>query len=565
MKPNGSPHNRAILGGRPNFAWLMGSVSARLAYAVAAATGAVLVITVLPIWALRGGMPQAAPPSADLAQAIIGQRYFLATPWHWPVLQANDLFAPWGVNIAFTDSNPLAVLIAKLLKPMLPPFYQVATVWLAVCWLLQPVAAVFALRSAGERRALPALCAAVMGVSLPGFVNEAMHTSLSSHFSILVMIGLYFRAVAGSAAAVLCAMGMLPLLLLVHPYLAFMDAAVMAAIPVTLALHGKGWARQAAAFAAACAAVAILAWVLGYTRGLSPGGYGFLSMNLLSPVYPAGSTLFPGRSVADIAGVPGQASSYAYVGAGLILLVVASLAAAPRAAVMALKRQGGLTAACVALFLLALSNRVYLGHHLLFWLHTAVGPLQMLRSSARLFWPVAYTVLIGSICLICATRPRLAMVILPVAAMLQFLDAGTLRALVHQRLAERQPWEFDPSRMSALISSARMLEVLPVFGCTPGHDYALMEPLWLGAETHIATNTMYVARIVHRQSCDLQAVLADPPAPGSLRVVQPGYQAALANAAWARDDCRMLGSFTVCTADTSRLAGLPPVKSTAQR
>ncbi len=144
-------------------------------YAVALIFGAALVAAMFPNWALLGQLPGGAPPTADFAQQVIGQRYFLPVPWHWPLLQAPGPMAPWGVSIAFTDSNPLATLIAKLLRPILPPFDQLASVWQALCWILQPAAAIFALRGMGERRLLPAIAVALMASAQHAFLAGFWH------------------------------------------------------------------------------------------------------------------------------------------------------------------------------------------------------------------------------------------------------------------------------------------------------------------------------------------------------------------------------------------------------
>jgi hypothetical protein len=538
----------------------MGSAVSRKIYLLALLLGAAMTVWFLPPWALAGGAPPGGPPSTDFAQQIVGQRYFLTAPWHLPVLVVPELMAPWGVNVAFTDSNPLALLLAKLFRPVLPAFIQVATLWLALCWLLQPAAAVFALRSVGERRLLPAVVAALMAASQPVFLARFMHTSLCSHFAVLVMIGLYFRAVAGSLTALRLGCLALPVLLLVHPYLAVMNAAVLCAVPLTLAWRrDRAWCRAAQYFALSCFAVIIMAVAFGYTEGASPGGYGVFSMNLLAPFYPVESALMPSLKMAAIVGHPGQEESYAYLGVGLLLLILLTILAVPRRLAPLLNRHLGLALVCAVLIAVALSHRVYFGHHLILRVRTAVGPLQMVRASGRLFWPVTYALLIGSVTMLSRYRPRLAMVALPLAAALQFIDTATLRAVDSARLTDPQPWTFDAARMRTLTASATHLTVLPVFGCMPPHDGALMQVLSIGAESLLPTNTMYVARKVHAQSCDMTDALADPPAPGDLLVVQPGFASALAHRLWARDLCRGLSEYSVCTQDVAKLAGLPPI------
>ena len=139
---------------------------------------------------------------SDTADHIIGQRYFLLDQWHMPPLRTQLLRWPNGTSIALTDSIPLLAIPAKLLRRILPPGFHTIFWFLAIAWCLQPVAAVFALRSAGEKRVLPSLALAVITLSMPTLLYRSMgHEALSGHFLILLAIGLYFRISRGSRSA----------------------------------------------------------------------------------------------------------------------------------------------------------------------------------------------------------------------------------------------------------------------------------------------------------------------------------------------------------------------------
>ncbi len=525
----------------------MGPATGRLIYVLALVFGAALVAAVFPLWAVTGGLPAGAPPNADFATDIVGQRYFLPYPWHWPVLVVPELMPPWGVNIAFTDSNPLAVMLAKLLRPALPPFDQVITIWQALSWLAQPASAIFALRGAGEKRLLPACAVAVMASAQPAFLSGFWHSSLQTHWALLGMIGLYLRIVRHSRWALIAAFILLPALLLIHPYLVVMAATVFAAAPLTLLLRRDHvWLKVALALAASCIAVYIVAVVFGLTAGQSPGGYGHFSLNLLAPLFPVRSAIIPGFTAADLDATGGQNAGDAYLGVGLICLIVAALALCRGCWRAALTRHAGLALSCAALWLLALSNKVTAGKLLLFRLHTALGPLELVRASSRLFWPVAYVSLIAGVSMLAAKRPRLAIALLPIAAFLQAVDSGILFARVYSGLNAPASWLFDaPSLRKAARLSDRMI-VVPPFGCTPGHDMPLMQPLWIAAETRMPTNTAYVARATHRQSCDLAEALAQPPAEGALLVIQPGFRPVVMARPWATAMCAPLSEYTIC-------------------
>jgi hypothetical protein len=258
------------------------------------------------------------------------------------------------------------------------------------------------------------------------------------------------------------------------------------------------------------------------------------------------SWLIPGFASADLDATGGQLANDGYLGAGLILLATVTIAAAWSGVRAAVTRHRGLALCCLALWLLALSKKMYAGKWLLLNLHTAVGPLQMVRASSRLFWPVSYVALIGCVAILAGKRPRLALAVLPLCALLQFLDGKSVRAFDYARLNDPQPWLFDADALRPLVRSAQHLVVVPGYGCPSGDDTAIMQVLWIAAETRVPTNTAYVARIVHPQPCDAPAALADPPTRGDLLVVQPGLSAAFSARPWAAAACHPLSGYIVC-------------------
>jgi hypothetical protein len=223
-----------------------------------------------------------------------------------------------------------------------------------------------------------------------------------------------------------------------------------------------------------------------------------------------------------------------------------------------LPRHLGLALACLALWLIAVSNKVTLGKIVLFRIHTVLGPLEMIRASSRLFWPVSYVLLIGAVALLAVRRPRVALLALPLAAMLQLLDAPVLLAQVYSDLHSPQPWLFDPSALRRAAQASQRLVVLPPFGCKSSSNMPLMQPLWIGSETLMQTNTAYVARIEHRQSCDLAAYTDGPPGPGDLLVMQPGYRDVVMARSWAAHFCYELSDYTVCSSNPTVRDALGP-------
>lgn len=536
-------------------------------YAGALLIGVTLLATTFPIDFLLGTRHLAQPPQGDIAQHIVGQRYFLADAWRWPAFQVPSLFAPQGTNIAFVDAIPLLAVPLKLAAPLLPPAFHGIGLWFAIAWLLQPVAAVWCLRGAGERRLLPALAVALAAASMPAWWDRFVHAALCGQFLILLALGLYLRLVAPSGRSpwALAAL-LLVTSLLVHPYLAFMVAALLAAAPLTLALrHDRRW-RPTTLGVAACVALLLGAMaLLGYFGAKGGTGFGIYAMDLLSPFWPAGSALFPvDLPRLDASGGPGD-EGYNYLGAGLLLGLAAAMLRFRHLKDM-VRRHPGLALVLVSLTLLALSQRVAVGGVVLLDLGPVPAWLENLRSTGRFFWPAAYAALVGSL-LLAARRPdpRVAAALVTAIAALQFVDTAGLRAGLRERLhAPTATWLVDAPALRSVLAGQESLTLLPSWHCVPAADPVpeqrlLMNLLVLASEVGLPVSTMYLARWHGSLRCHDRQLAAAPLGRGEVRVLTPLAQAAyLPLVPRSVELCSPLGKLTICRDPASN--GPPPTQ-----
>ena len=538
-----------------------------LGYGWALAVGVVFVLSVFPHDLLRLGVVPDAQLSGDVAQHVAGQRAFLQDSWHWPLLRTTMLDWPGGLSVAMTDSNPLVALPLKLVARWLPAGFSAVQLWLAFCYLAQPVAAVFALRSAGERRLVPAVAVSLFAIAMPSLLFRHPHSALSSHFVLLLALGAYWRGVRGAAGRTWLPPALQVASFLIHPYLAAMVAAVLLAAPATLALRwDRRWARACLPVLGGFALTAAVAWCLGYGAATPTGGFGEASMNALSPIFPAQSFYFGhGLSVLDATGT--QYEGYQFLGPGLLaLLGFAVVACFFSTRVRFLRRHFGLALACLALTALALSSVVYVGTHKVLDLGRVPPVLHQLRASGRLFWPVAYVLLVGSVAAVARVAPRpVAWVVLLGCAMLQLLDARGERKTVTRDLRVVAAPAYDAARLDTLLRAHSRLTVLPTFGC--GADAATPEfsqVMLAASRLRVAVNTMYVARFAAVPECaDTEAAVA-PLADGELRLFLPMEAQA---GPFAVPDgarlCRAFGAASVCTLQAALLDGLAPVVAPA--
>ena len=526
-----------------------------LSYGFALLLGLALVLLTFPAEFLLPQAGAAWAPQGDAAQHAIAQRYFLGDAWRWPPLLAANILPPEGLNIAFADSIPALALPLKALRSWLPDGFHGIGLWYGIAWVMQPVAAVWCLRGAGERRLLPAIGVAVAASAMPAFVNRYGHAALTGHFTLLVALGLYLRLVHGQAAALwVAAVAASVGTLLVHPYLAAMVLALLGAVPLTLLLRGaRGWVAAGVGVAACAAAVAAVMVAFGYLGARGDGGYGDFALNLLSPVWPHRSWFLGGLVAAEVdATGHGGWEGYNWLGLGLLAGLAALAVAAPAALGRAVARHAGLALVLVGLTALALSFRVGVGSAVVLDLGEAPGFLQQFRASGRFFWPVGLALMVGCMALV-ARLPRVGAVAALAVGLVQFADAAPNRAAIRDWAQARQPWTVDAPALRALLAEADRLTLLPTWPCVPkpdtfGDHARQLQVLSLAAERPVPANTMYVARWRgERPACRDAETMATPLAPGELRIILPGARdQALAAMPDAGALCTPVGALLAC-------------------
>lgn len=161
-----------------------------IGYGLGLLVGLAAVYDLLPMAVIAGTGGIWQIPSGDLAQNLTGHIGFQAGGWVFPPLIAPNLFWPNGVSIALTDSNPLVSLLAKIFTGLRGgPAVNWLGYWFAACWLLQPIAAVYAIRGFGCRRWEAALAAAILAAMFPALLYRVGHINLCGHFLVLLALG----------------------------------------------------------------------------------------------------------------------------------------------------------------------------------------------------------------------------------------------------------------------------------------------------------------------------------------------------------------------------------------
>lgn len=374
----------------------------------------------------------------DPAQSYLGWLFFRQEPWTLPLGLAYKLGMEQASSIVYSDSIPLLAIPFKLFQAWLPANFQYDGMWLFGCYALQGYFACRLLMLFTARGSVLIVGVLLFLLSPVLLLRAQAHFALTAHWIVVAAIYLYYAPPC--RRRLLQWLALLWLAPLVHAYLMFMVYAVWAAYVLRYAVLDRRWrvayllAWIVMAFAGSLATM----WLAGYFRDMdvSTGGFGFYSMNLLSPLRPVG--VGPFLVHGSDAATAGQYEGFNYLGLGVLLALAVALASAfyrrPSIALMTWYRTSELPLilCCLTLVVLAISNVVTLGSHQLFTIALPArieAVLNVFRASGRLFWPVYYVLLLaamrgaarlsGPLC----TRLLLVVLVLQLADLWPFLHA----------------------------------------------------------------------------------------------------------------------------------------------
>jgi hypothetical protein len=470
-----------------------------------------------------------APNYPDMQQHLSAARYFLHDSWRFPIFLTRSIMPPDGVSVVFLDVNPLLALFAKLWFKLTGLTINYFGPWIALCYTLQGAAFLFLCRSLGLRGIVPAIVCAVIALSVPEFLYRYFHLNLLGQFLITIQLGLYFRAVRGGNYRGMSwwALGLSLLTILIHFYLFAMVAGIYAALLADSALRTRGRLRvvliHGVIFVVGTVALLVAS---GYLHGLgSSTGFGYFSMNLLSPFVPQDSGLLPFMHDM-IDGTGGQYEGFNYLGIGILALFVLALFLYRRDLWTLALRYRFLLILMLAFTGFAISFNPMIGdvalshpfahaagptaatptavtsppvahpagigskiHDLIFY------PLQQFRSSGRFFWPVGYLIAAFGIVGVWRRVPGpTGLIILAIAAALQFIDAGPLRQEMSAAIRAPAVTPVGADPWVKMIAAHREITVLPSMDCADAQSPLIPLFVFYASESVTVTNSAKLSR-----------------------------------------------------------------------
>jgi len=131
--------------------------------------------------------------SDDIAQHYLGSVFYRYGPWSLPLGLNPNFGLEVSSSIVFSDSIPIMAFLLKLLNYLLPEPFQYFGIWALMCFILQ---AVFAWLLIGLfcNDEIAKAFGIVLLLFAPPMINRlGVHTSLASHFLILIALFLIIK------------------------------------------------------------------------------------------------------------------------------------------------------------------------------------------------------------------------------------------------------------------------------------------------------------------------------------------------------------------------------------
>ncbi|NIA01841.1 MAG: hypothetical protein GWP15_00495 [Nitrospirae bacterium] len=482
--------------------------------------GCIYAFTLLPPSFILGRNVFWTEPFGDQITNIIGASYYIHDDWHFPLFYVRDLAIPEGTNIIYTDSLPLLALISKVFFKMTGIWGNYFGVWRFLCFPLLAFFIALAAKESGTKNTIALLGVSLLALASPALLIRIDHAALMGHFLIAWSLYLYLKLMRSpnfwSVSIQFCIVGILAIML--QAYFVMMVIPFFVAALAQGVIRGHVTLRNATlsltAMVGMMLVTALITGVIGGPGNISniAVGFGLYSMNLISPFLPPQEHLpefitrfftWTGSGYSSDA-TGGQYEGYNYLGAGILLLLIVHCFASRDLIWKGIKRHMILVLILFGLFILAVSNKIFLGSWLLF--DIPLTPIMekitgYFRTSGRLFWPIYYVLAVGLVWLTFKRYGlRTAKVLIFLVVFLQLADTQLLRRNLTAHVNHGYPQQLSQEVWKSLLEEHQFLVQYPSFQCggwSGGkwpENNANMELLWIAAKLGKPSNSAYLAR-----------------------------------------------------------------------
>lgn len=442
---------------------------------------------------------------ADLASQYLGWAFFRKSPTDFPLFGNSQFGLELASSIYFSDAIPLLALPLKAVASVLSEPFQYFGIWLLACFILQAFFSFRLARQCGVPVAASVGFAALVCFFPPLLLGMTQYPALSGHWLILAALSEYLKPVRRRDYwwATLCVIAAM-----VHSYIFVMVSAIWAAHLSKDKVEGRAGTSELVFEAVkVIGAVTFFLWISGFfsiSSGFGRFGYGHYQLKLLGPVDPGHFSRF----LPDLPSIGDDYDSFAYLGAGWLLLIAFGVAAASKSRPWRVDR--ALIPIFVVFFFMvifAVSNRIALADHLFtaFKVPEFLLPLtSSLRYSVRLAWPAFYLALL--LLFVISFKKfgeRTALAIIAASVLVQVMDVWPILSLnrhLHAEVGSRWPSPLNSKFWDEAAQVYDFVRRIPVGNKTYQWDVFA----YYSHENGLETDSVYFARVDKNKLADSQ-------------------------------------------------------------
>lgn len=473
----------------------------------------------------------------DMTLEYLGWAFYRYGPWTFPIGLNPHFGLDISSSIIYSNSMPLFAMVFKPFSSLLGEPFQFWGIWILFCFVLQAWMAWLLIGLITKDLWIKILATGLLLFSPPMFSQIGFHNSTIGHFPILAALYLILRPQQNKR--IFWWSLLLPCTLMIHPYtFAMLVALWLADLLDKLFLQKKlnFWQVLIEIFCAFTTTF-LIAWQAGYFMSVSPGetGFGMYRMNLLAIFDPSG---FDAANWSYLYSLPWVRSNnnyegFVYLGLGLIavLFIALPMMAMHRDKLKRLFQKHIFIFLClICLTLFALSNNVGIGP----W--TLSIPLSeklfaianILRASARMFWPVFYVIALCTIYfLVQGYSKKVAITVLGIALIAQIVDTSgawlEIKNKINHPGAQPVSSLSNPFWVDAAKHYNKVVRV-PVW-----NEQAIWEKFAnYAAQYQLGTNSVFMGRVdqqkIERSNQKIKEMLAQGKFdPNTLYIVEDNY------------------------------------------
>ena len=446
----------------------------------------------------------------DPTQHYLGWLFYRSGEWTFP-LGLNPLFGQdLSSSIVYSDSIPLLAIPLKAFDFFLPEKFHYFGIWIFACFVLQAWLSWKIIGLYTKSNILRILASGLFLFFPPLLwrINTPAggHSALLGHFLILWAIYLILKPPPNKRAFFWTLL--LSIAVLTHFYLFAIVTLLWLSDLANhyLNQHDLSFKEVTYEICLALFCTLVLAWQAGYfviTASLNnERGFGFYGMNLLGLIDPQGWSYV----ISDKTNSSSWGEGFAYLGLGAIVAGVFAFIAllkdfAKNSQILRtfFKDHSYLKVLIIILTIFAISNHVGIGdvsfiYPLPKWL---LRIADVLRSSARLFWPVQYLLIIAFVVAILRTySSKVAFVILLACFTLQAAD--TSKGWLNNR--KQISAHYAPDLYAHALSNPFWSQAAKHYQNLTLVPSVNMPPNWqnfaiYAASHHLTTNAVHMARV----------------------------------------------------------------------